>query len=438
MSDPLRQLLTIDAVPLLSALFASLACGLLGNFLVLRRLSMMGDAVSHSVLPGLVAAFLIVGTRNPLPMFIGAAAAGLVTVLLTELVKRFGKVEPGAAMGVVFSVMFALGVLLIERAGARGVDLDADCVLHGQLETLFWLFPTQGSTAEALASLPRQLPTLAITFLATAAFILICYKELRIASFDPGLAATQGISPGLINAAFMTMVAAATVASFEAVGSILVVAMLVCPASTARLLTDRLKPQLLVSAATAALSAVGGYALAAWAPQRLGLPGALNAAGMITVVSGALLAAALLFSPSHGVVARLIRRRRLAADILVEDILGALFRASESGATVTRATLEPILGGAPTTTRAIALATARAFITQSPTTIALTKAGEEEARRLIRRHRQWEDYLVTEAGLPPDHVHAPAERLEHAKTDKRTPISPDREITTDPHGRAVP
>jgi len=135
---PVEFDLARDLFPLAAGVLAALGCGLLGNFLVLRRLSLMGDAISHSVLPGLVIAFLVTSSRGSLAMFIGATVAGLATVVLVEAVKRLGRVESGAAMGVVFSVLFALGVLLIEVASARGVDLDADCVLHGQLETLVW------------------------------------------------------------------------------------------------------------------------------------------------------------------------------------------------------------------------------------------------------------------------------------------------------------
>ncbi len=130
----LADFIMIDLPPLTTAVLAAVTCGLLGNFLVLRRMSLMGDAISHAVLPGLVAAFLISGSRQSGPMFIGAAAAGIVTALLVELTRKLGRVESGAAMGVVFTILFAAGVLLLEQAGARGVDLDAGCVFNGQLE----------------------------------------------------------------------------------------------------------------------------------------------------------------------------------------------------------------------------------------------------------------------------------------------------------------
>ncbi|MEL6796681.1 MAG: metal ABC transporter permease, partial [Planctomycetota bacterium] len=234
----------LDLFPMAAGLLAALVCALLGNFLVLRRLSLMGDAISHSVLPGLVIAVVVTSSRAPFAMFLGAAIAGVATVVLVEAVKRLGRIEPDAAMGVVFSVLFALGVLLIEEASIRRIDLDADCLLHGQLETLVW-FGAPETLGEAfspstLQHIPRQVVVLFGTLLAAVLFVAVLFKELRLAAFDPSLATSQGFHAGVLHYVLMVFVAAATVASFEAVGSILVIAMLICPAATARLLTDRM------------------------------------------------------------------------------------------------------------------------------------------------------------------------------------------------------
>jgi manganese/zinc/iron transport system permease protein len=425
----------LDLFPLLAATLAAATCGLLGNFLVLRRLSLMGDAISHSVLPGLVVAFILTGSRSPFPMFLGAAAAGIATVGLVELVKRLGRVEPGAAMGVVFSVLFALGVLLIESGGARHIDLDADCVLHGQLETLVWYDPP-GSLAgllslDTLRAAPRQVTTLLGVLLATAAFVTLLYKELRLAAFDPDLATTQGFNATLLNALFMLFVAAATVASFEAVGSILVIAMLVCPAATARLLTDRLASQIWCSLALAVAGAISGYLGATWIPMRFGVD-SVNAAGSITLALGGLLVIAVIASPRHGLVRRLLRRRQLAGEIAHDDLLATLFRASEAGEPrLTPSRLHTLLPG-----RAVRAATARAtrrgLLATDRRGISLTESGLHAGAEIVRRHRLWEHYLVDRAGLAPDHVHEPAERLEHFGS------GPAPGPATDPHGKPIP
>jgi len=410
----------LDLYPLLAAVLAAVTCGVLGNFLVLRRISLMGDAISHSVLPGLVVAFLITSTRSPLVMFVGAATAGVMTVVLVEFIKRFGRVEPGAAMGVVFSVLFALGVLLIERAAVRHVDLDADCVLYGQLELL-----------SLRPEVPRQVWTLLGMCVGAFVFVGLLFKELRIAAFDPALATTQGFHAGGLHYLLMVFVAGATVASFEAVGSILVIAMLVCPAATARLLTDRLLSQIAVSVAVALASAVIGYFGATLVPGWFGFD-SVNAAGSITVVSGGMLVLAIFASPSHGVIARVVRQRGLVRRVVRDDVLAALFRAGERGeAGLDGARIATMFEGLGTG-EALAWLEKRAFVRRDGDRFGLTESGTERALEIVRRHRLWERYLVDEAGMPPDHVHEAAEMLEHV------PVRPEAGPETDPHGRAIP
>ncbi|MGD9785398.1 MAG: metal ABC transporter permease [Hyphomicrobiaceae bacterium] len=307
----LTTFLQLDLPAMLAALFATLSCALLGNFLVLRRQSLMGDAVSHAVLPGIVLAFLVVGSRATWPVFVGATAAALIAVALIELVRRYGRMDQGTAMGVVFSIMFALGVVLIEQAATRNVDLDAECVLYGQLEDVLWLAPTSLSSLadwSVWAQMPREVTTLfgalVVTSLAVAAF----WKELKLASFDPALASALGFRAGIIDLGLMVLVGVVAVAAFEAVGSILVIAMFICPAATARLLTDRLSHQVALSLVFAAVAAIGGYVLAAFGPIWVGLASAVAASGMIAVTSGLILATAVVFAPRHG----LLKRRRVA------------------------------------------------------------------------------------------------------------------------------
>ena len=416
-----------DLFPLVTGILAAVCCGVLGNFLVLRKLSLMGDAISHSVLPGLVIAFLLTGSRSPLPMFLGAAAAGLVTVGLVELVKRFGRVDPGAAMGVVFSVMFALGVLLIEQ-NARGPDLAAQCVLYGQLETL-WFTPQPGAalfSAETLSAVPRVSWTLLGMTVLALGFTALFFKELRIVAFDPGLATAQGIHAGFMHTLLMVMVAAATVASFEAVGSILVVAMLIVPAAIARLLTDRLGSQVVVSLAVAVLASVLGYALATVLPAAFGRD-AVNIAGAIAVSLGGLLAVTVVASPRYGLIAKAWRVRGLAGSIARDDLLAGLYRAEERGERGVAAI------SLSHRAREAALAAQRdGLLHRDGPSVSLTPLGRTAASEVVRRHRLWETYLVDRAGLAPDHVHATAEWLEH------TPIVPRPHATHDPHGKPIP
>ncbi len=435
MNPAVHQFLSLDLWPIVAGTLAAVTCGLLGNFLVLRRQSLMGDAISHAVLPGLVIAFLLAGTRSAWPMFVGAALAGVATVVLVEVVRKLGRVEPGAAMGVVFSVLFALGVLLLEQAAARHVDLDADCVLHGQLETLFWFPPSEwGAFWDWLSwsAVPRQVWTLLVMAALASVLVTLLFKELRVAAFDPALATSQGFHAGVLHYVLMVFVAAATVASFEAVGSILVIAMLIVPAAAARLLTDRLGTQIGLSVVVAVLCGTGGYASATALPAAWG-GGAVNAAGAMTVVSGALLLGAVMLSPSHGVFAKAVRRRRLSRRVALDDLLAALYRLWEQGQeTVTRPTLAAFVP-ASTVGRAESDALRHALITTSaPDAVALTDEGMRRGAALVRRHRLWETYLVDRTEQRPDHVHDTAERFEHFG------VEPPAGPRVDPHGRPIP
>lgn len=287
----LTTFIRIDLAPLMAAVLAGALCGLLSGVLVLRRSAMLGDAISHAVLPGLVIAFIVTGTRSAWPMLLGAGLAGVIAVAMIEALRKLGRVEAGAAMGVVFSIFFALGVVLI-NAYADSVDLDPGCVLYGLLEGIRWGDVREVSdllTADAWMNLPRAIVTLGATLLVTVTLLVAGFKLVRLWCFDAGLMAALGLRPRLVGAVVICLVAAATVASFEAVGAILVVALLACPGAAARHWTDRLGVHLLLSAGFGVASAIVGYGLAVWGPGWVGHAHAVSAPGMIAVVSGVIL-----------------------------------------------------------------------------------------------------------------------------------------------------
>jgi len=289
--------LRLDLPALLAAILACGTCGLLGSFLVLRRDSLLGDALSHAVLPGIIAGFALTGARAGLPMLLGALAAALLAVVAISLVRRVARLESGAATGAVFTSFFALGLMLMEATGARSVDLDLDCVLFGQLESVVWL-EAQGFGSlldpAALAALPRQLFLLAAVATVLAGLVALLWRPLHLLCFDPDYAAAIGLPARGLELALNLMVAAAAVAAFEAVGSILVVAMLVCPAAAIRLLTDSYRAQVLGGAALGAALGALGYALAGPLPAAFGQALSLNAAGVIGTLGGLAVAGAML------------------------------------------------------------------------------------------------------------------------------------------------
>jgi manganese/zinc/iron transport system permease protein len=294
---------SLDGWIIVAGVLCAAASALVGSFLVLRRMSMMGDAISHAVLPGLAVAFLITESRASIPMFVGAAVVGVLTALFTEWVRGFGKVDEGASMGVVFTSLFAGGLLLVVQA-ADHVDLDPGCVLYGAIEL------TPLDTVRVWGhEVPRVVLTLGAVFLLNLVSVLTLYKEFKISSFDPGLATTLGINARVIHYLLMTLVAITAVASFESVGNILVVAMLIVPAATAYLLTDRLSLMIFLAVVFGSLSAVLGHVGAIVVPAAFGY-GSTNTAGMMALVSGLLLCAAILCGPRYGLIARLLARRR--------------------------------------------------------------------------------------------------------------------------------
>ena len=292
----MTEFLRLDLPPLLAAILAGGTCGLLGSFLVLRRESLLGDALSHAVLPGIVVGFALTGLRSAGPMLLGALVAALLATLAIGWVRRAARLESGAATGLVFTGFFALGLVLLEVTGARNADLDVDCVLFGQLETLVWL-EAQGWASlldlTALAGLPRQLGLLAAVALVAALVVALCWRPLQLIAFDPAFAASLGLRVGRWEMGLNLLIAAAAVAAFESVGSILVVAMLVCPAVALRLMTDRYKVQVLGGAALGAALGAAGVLLAGPLPAALGLAFSLNAAGLIGTLAGLVVAGCL-------------------------------------------------------------------------------------------------------------------------------------------------
>lgn len=297
-----QEFVMLSLPPMVIGALAAIACALPGNFLLLRRQALIGDAISHVVLPGIVLAFLVTGQVSTFPMLIGAAVAALVAVAMIEAIRRLGRIEPGAAMGVTFTAMFAAGVLVLERSDTSTVHLDVEHALMGNLESLIWLDATGWSSLidpVALAGVPAELPRLALVATLIVLFIWVYWRPLKISTFDDGFAAQVGIPVRGLGLALVVLSALAAVAAFDAVGSIIVIAMFICPPAAARLMTNRLEHQIAWSVLFAVLSAVWGYVLAGYGPLWLGGTNAVSAAGMIATVSGGLLVVTAICGPAR-------------------------------------------------------------------------------------------------------------------------------------------
>ncbi|MGB7240925.1 MAG: metal ABC transporter permease [Sulfitobacter sp.] len=294
------EFVPLSLTPMLIGICVAVACALPGNFLVLRRQALIGDAISHVVLPGIVVAFLLTGAATTWPMLLGAAGAAVVAVIAIEVIRRVGRIEAGAAMGVVFTAMFAGGVLLLEQSDTSSVHLDVEHALFGNLESLIWLDATGWSSLldpTALAGLPVELSRMALALLGVAGFVVIFWRPLKISTFDEGFAQTVGMRTGPLGLALVIVSAIAAVAAFDAVGSIIVIAMFICPPAAARLMTNQLEHQVAWSVLFAVIAAVLGYVIAGYGPIWLGAGDSVSAAGMIASVSGVILAIAARFGP---------------------------------------------------------------------------------------------------------------------------------------------
>ena len=292
------------------------ACGLIGNYLILRRMALVGDAISHSVLPGLAIAFLLSHSLNTVPMFIGALGAGIVTTVMIELIHKKTRVKQDSAIGITFSTLFAIGVILISFGQTDAVHLDAECVLYGEIGYVP-LVLVQTELGPGALSVVKNIPVLnsemflngnlltiappsvirmaAVTGI-TLLLIVVFYKELLVTSFDSGLSSSLGINSTVVHYALMGMLSVIIVSAFEAVGAILVIAMLILPGATASLLAYRLPPMFGITVIHAALSAVGGIHLATWLK--------CSEAGAMVVAGSVLFALAWVFSPSQGLLLR--------------------------------------------------------------------------------------------------------------------------------------
>ncbi len=438
--------LEVDGWIIAIAILGALACAVPGAFLVVRRTSMLADAISHAVLPGIAVAFLITGTRDPLWMFLGAAAAGLFVTLASAALARFARIDSGAALGIVFTTMFACGLILIVQVADR-VDLDPSCVLYGAVE----LAPLD-STRIAAIEVPRAALVLGGVTLLNILVAAIFWKELKLMAFDPALAKTLGCRPQLMEAIILGMAAATCVAAFESVGSILVVAMMIIPAVAARLLSDRLTGVIVGAMCIGVVGAFGGHWVAtSLAPALVSGGRDASSAGSIAATLGALLVVCIVVAPRRGIVVRQSHRWLLRLRIAREDAVGLLWRLDEDGRSVDAAVLHDLLSRGAEISRLLARLAVRSLVWDRRIEcvdgiVRLTAQGRSEGASLVRSHRLWEIYLMQRLALARDHVHPTAMVLEHitdaALREKLAQEDAQRgdrsSARADPHGRTVP
>lgn len=411
---------------LIGSILLGVCCGLMGAFLVVRRLALMSDALSHAVLPGVALGFLWNMTKNPVAIFIGATLCGLLGSGVVQAIRNTTKQKEDAALGFVLASFFAVGVCLMTMIQnlPGGNKSGLDKFMFGQAAAL-------GST---------DLILLGVVAALVIGLLTIYYKELLVTSFDSAFARSAGIPASLFHYLLMLLLAFAIVSSLQAVGVVLVSAMLVIPAAAAYLLTDRFGWMLILSAVFGlSTGAVGSF---------FSFVGRNLPTGPLMVLAATFVfVLALCFGPRHGIIAKWWRHRSRSARIQRENTLKALYRVLEDGGfqheTVTPRELaelrrEPL----ETITKQLHSLFRAGFITPAGAggSVGFTPDGWRRACEIVRNHRLWELYLTTAAHYAADHVHEDAEKIEHVLGED-TVRQIEKQLNharRDPHGKLIP
>lgn len=400
---------------LIASVTIGISCGLIGTYIMLRRMSLIGDALAHAVLPGVVVSFMVAG-KSEVALFIGAVVSGILTVLLIGFVNRNSKIKEDTSIGIIFTGAFALGILLVSQL--KQVHIDLSSYLFGDVLGV--------STGDITLSM--------IIMVVIILCIVLFYKQLLLTSFDPTMAMTIGISTTLVHYMLMTLLSMSIVAGLQSVGVILIIAMLITPPATAYLLSNNLKKILLLSAMFGTISAITGLYLSYHFNFASG--------ASIVLVAVALFMLAFLFSPKEGVVTKLFRRRSASKMVLIEDVIKLSYRfKDEPGKTELVDKIANELGISNSRVEAaIKTLIGKDLMLRTNGSYNLTDEGVKYALRLVRTHRLWETYITNKNVVDIEHIHPEAEKVEHVLTEDMVDEL-DEELgfpEKDPHGSEIP
>jgi len=411
---------------LLGALLTGASCGIMGGYLLVRRMALMGDTLAHAVLPGVAVAFLVRGEKDPIAILIGAVTAGILGALLVPVLKRYARLKEDAAMAWVLSVFFAAGACLVSmfQRLPSGNKSGLESFLFGQ--------------AAAIGRHDIYL-LMAVSF-----FVLCCvvtlFRGLLCHAFDPLFARSLGLPTRSLEAGLMSLTACVVVASLQASGVVMVTALLIIPAATARLLTHRFSTMLWIAATLGGLSGITGAFLSF-------LRGQLPTGPLMVLSSTAFFLSVWMFAPTQGILPAARAARKRCRRISRENILKSIYKILESNTalnpTIPLFELARDQGKTHREIRRLLEQLEREqsiSISQDRVDISLLPGGKSEARRLIRNHRLWELYLVRYANFAPDHVHDDAEEVEHLLHPDLVQALDEKlnRPKVDPHGSPIP
>jgi ABC-type Mn2+/Zn2+ transport system permease subunit/Mn-dependent DtxR family transcriptional regulator len=412
--------ISLSEKAIIAAICVGICCGLLGCFVVVRRVALLGDAISHAVFPGVVAGFMWSDERNPSIIFSCALLAGLFGVLVVRAIVTSTRLKSDAALGIVLASFFAIGVFWNSTKPFVGVN----SFLFGDLTTI--------SDADLWLMIGA---TLIVSIL-----VILFLRPFRVVSFDEGYARGLGYPVKLLNGLFFGLLAFSVVVALQAVGVILVSAMLITPAATAYLLSDRIQKMMGLSVLFGIMAALGGWWIA-------NLDVRFQSGPMITLFAAFLFAMAYFLSPRHGVLAKFMRHAGRKSRVHRENTLKAIYRIIENDgfraagvgveqlAEDRKFSLEQVTKDGQQLVRS-----GEATWEEGKTALYLTSPGWRRATEIVRNHRLWELYLTNQADYAADHVHEDAEKIEHilgADTVRKL----ERALNfpeCDPHGKPIP
>jgi manganese/zinc/iron transport system permease protein len=411
---------------LIGSVLLGITCGLLGSFIVVRRMALVGDALSHAVLPGVAIGFLWNISKDPLAIFIGATIAGLLGTVVVRLITQTTHLKDDTALGLVLATFFGVGICLLTMIQhlPTGNKSGIDKFLFGQ----------------AAAIGPDDVRLMAVVTLLSVVVITVFYKEFLLTSFDSGFARAAGFPVQLIHYGLMLLVAFAVVIALQAVGVVLVSAMLITPAAAAYLLTDRMNQMLWLAAVFGLMAGALGSFLSFLGPN-------FPTGPFMVLGATAVFGLAFLFGPRHGIVNRWLRQHSRVARVQRENTLKSIYHVLESRQTKSEGvSLRELAERRRETVEEAARQAVElrrhdlATLHEEGNLIFLTPAGWQLACAIVRNHRLWELYLTNAAQIAADHVHEDAEKIEHVLGDEVV-----RELerrleyaTIDPHGRPIP
>jgi manganese/zinc/iron transport system permease protein len=406
----------------LGTVLLGIGAAVVGSFTYLRKRALVGDAVSHAILPGVALAFMITGEREPLYLLVGALLAGWISLLSIDGIVNYSKLKTDTAIALILSVFFGFGILLLTAIQQQGTGTQAglDSFLFGK----------------AAGMTTKEVHFFGWVSAALIGIVLLFFNVFRLVSFNREFAISLGLPVRFIEFIMATITVLAITTGIQAVGVVLMAALLITPAAAARPFTNRLEWMIVIAAAIGAVGGLVGSFVSYTHPQ-------MPTGPWIVVVLSFFAVGALLFAPNRGVVASIRRRYQNQRKIRTENLLKAFYQLYESGATsaITKETLQAHRNfQSRERAKGLTELLHRGCLTKESHQYALTEKGLEEGKRIVRLHRLWEVYLTERMRMQADHIHPQAETMEHIITPE-IEAQLIKELNTpqkDPHNSDIP